>query len=137
MSATLKTITILSVGLMFAFSDICVAEGAMTESEGPMTASYSKRELLKNWALSACLAKITDDAKTKADANATASVYLGFFKQPIEDHGRLQKLVQEYVDRKYSSSIPSEFNTMKCIDLFRSGELDSHTAWLARWIEER
>jgi hypothetical protein len=35
---------------------------------------YSQKTLLKNWALSRCLGQVYADAKTKEDANATASV---------------------------------------------------------------
>ncbi|MET3134041.1 hypothetical protein AAKU55_004335 [Oxalobacteraceae bacterium GrIS 1.11] len=90
----------------------------------PMTESYSQRNLLKNWALSACLAINAKDAATKADASATASAYMEFGRQRIEAYDELRKLAEKYATLSYSGSIPSEFNTMKCIDLFHSGELD-------------
>jgi len=80
--------------------------------------------LLKNWALSACLAISSKDAGAKADANATASAYMEFGRQRIEAYEELRKLAEKYATLRYSGSIPSEFNTMKCIDLFHSGELD-------------
>jgi hypothetical protein len=117
MGTALKTITVLSMGLAFAFGEVCVGAGSST-------ASYSQRDLLKNWALSVCFAKITEDAKTEEDASATASAYLEFGEQPLEAYDEIEELVKKYVNRKYGGSIPSEFNTMKCIDLFHSAELD-------------
>jgi hypothetical protein len=132
MGTALKTIAVLSMGLAFAFSDVCAGEAPMTESGMPMTESYSQHDLLKNWALSVCLAWITEDAKTRADANATASAYLEFGEQPIEAYDELRELARKYVNRKYSGSIASEFNTMKCIDLFHSAELDDLTTKLTK-----
>lgn len=90
----------------------------------PMTESYSQRTLLKNWTLSACLAMTANDAATEADANATASAYMEFGRQRIEAYDALRKLAEKYASLSYRGSIPSEFNTMKCIDLFHSRELD-------------
>ncbi|NHZ44061.1 hypothetical protein F1609_28420 [Massilia sp. CCM 8693] len=89
-----------------------------------MTHSYSQKNLLKNWTLSACLAMNANDAATKADANATASAYMEFGRQRIEAYDALRKLARKYASLSYSGAVPSEFNTMKCIDLFHSSELD-------------
>lgn len=99
------------------------AEEAKSYSE-PETAKYSQRTLLKNWALSVCLAKVANDEQTKADANATAGAYLEFGRQPIKAYEAIHRLVDQYAARKYAGSIASEFNTMKCIDLFQSRELN-------------
>jgi hypothetical protein len=93
---------------------------------------YSQKALLKNWALSVCLAEVAQDAKTRADANETASAYLEFGRQQIEAYDMLKELVKKFADRKYEGSIKSEFNTMKCIDLFYSIELDRLTAKLSK-----
>ncbi|KWZ34367.1 T6SS amidase immunity protein Tai4 family protein [Burkholderia anthina] len=81
--------------------------------------------MLKNWALGVCLAGIAHDTRDRDDANATASAYLEFGDQPIEACDALRALTQRYVKRQYSGSIPASFNTMKCIDLFHSRELDA------------
>jgi hypothetical protein len=120
MGTALKTIAVLSMGLAFVFSAVHADEVLEIET-------YSQRDLLKNWALSVCFAKITEDAKTKEDASSTASGYLEFGRQGIEAYDELWELVEKFVSRKYSGSSPSEseFNTMKCIDLFHSAELDA------------
>jgi len=89
--------------------------------------SYSQKTLLKNWALSRCLAQVAVGSAEKDDANATAGAYLEFGKQPLEAYEELGRLVDEYAGRAYRGSIESSFNTMKCIDLFHSRELDRLT----------
>jgi hypothetical protein len=90
----------------------------------PVTDTYTQRELLKNWALSVCLSMIATNADARRDANITASAYLEFGKQPIETYDELRELARKFVDRKYGGYIPGRFDTMKCIDLFHSAELN-------------
>jgi len=105
-----------------------------TSSEAmPQTARYSQRELLKNWALSVCLATIAKSPADRDDANATASAYLEFGDQPIEAYQALGKLVERYAGRTYSGSIASEFNTMKCIDLYHSKTLED---LVETWVKQ-
>ncbi|CAG2151514.1 hypothetical protein D3C81_1236620 [compost metagenome] len=90
---------------------------------------FSQRTLLKNWALSACLARIATSPADRADARATAGAYFEFGKQPIESYDAIRTLIGKFVARKYGSKpeigeTPTELNTMKCIDLFYSKELD-------------
>ncbi len=111
----------------------CPAEAATSASgTEPMTHTYSQKTLLKNWALSACLARVAKDERDRDDANATAGAYLEFGRQPIEAYDSLRKLVDQYAARTYQGSIDSRFDTMKCIDLFHSRELDRLAARLAR-----
>ena len=108
-----------------------VAAASQPASGQPMTATYSQRDLLKNWAFSACLAAVSNDAGTKADANATAGAYLEFGRQGIEAYNELHKLVDAYAARRYAGSTGAEYNTMKCIDLLHSAELDRLATRLA------
>ncbi len=86
--------------------------------------TYSQKQLLKNWALSICFYGITKDQATKDDASSTASAYIEFGHQQMQVYHELGKLVKEFIAKKYDGSIPSDFNTMKCIDLYHSKELD-------------
>lgn len=122
-------------GIVFALAwtfSVMAAAGEGNSGESLMIERYSQRDLLKNWAFSVCLATVAKDADAKADANATASAYLEFGHQGIEAYDELRKLAQEYAARHYSGSISSEFNTMKCIDLFHSAELDRLAGRLAK-----
>lgn len=98
----------------------------------PMTASYSQTDLLKNWALSACLATVATDPALRADANATASAYMEFGHQAPEAYAALRELAETYAARNYSGSVEGRFDTMKCIDLFHSRELNNLATRLAK-----
>lgn len=93
---------------------------------------YSQKTLLKNWALSVCLAQVAHSVRDRDDANAAASAYLEFGHQPIEAYDALRALARRYATRTYRGSIPASFNTMKCIDLFHSRELDTLVDRLAK-----
>ncbi|MEK6354431.1 MAG: T6SS amidase immunity protein Tai4 family protein [Burkholderia cenocepacia] len=93
---------------------------------------YPQKTLLKNWALSVCLAQVAHSVRDRDDANAAASAYLEFGHQPIEAYDALRALARRYATRTYRGSIPASFNTMKCIDLFHSRELDMLADRLAK-----
>jgi Type VI secretion system (T6SS), amidase immunity protein len=114
----------LSFALLFCACPTQAQSTQSPENSVPMTDQYSQKTLLKNWALSVCLAAIAKDADARDDANATASAYLEFGHQKIEAYDALRELALQYAHRKYGGSIKSDFNTMKCIDLFHSKELD-------------
>lgn len=107
--------------------------GQDVEYSRSMTEEYSQKTLLKNWALSVCLGMVSNVAETRADANATASAYLEYGRQPLEAYDEVRKLAEGYAGRKYGGSVKSEFNTMKCIDLFHSKELDEITDKLSQY----
>lgn len=96
-----------------------------------MTDRRSQKTLLKNWVFCVCLANVSKDSNTREDANSTASAYLEYGRQPIEAYDALRELAEQYANKKYGGSIKSEFNTMKCIDLFHSKELDKLTEKLS------
>lgn len=89
------------------------------------TASYSQKDLLKNWAHSICIAQISRDTYNREDAGKTAAAYLEYGKQPLEAYDELRSLVKKYVQFEYAGATGSNFDTMKCIDLYNSKELDS------------
>ena len=97
----------------------------------PIT-TYSQQTLLKNWALTVCLAQSFLGSKTSDDAGDTASGYLEFGRQGLEAYDKLRKLSRQFADKTYASSSTSEFRVRKCLDLFHSKELDDLTRRLAR-----
>lgn len=116
-------------------SFLVLAHAVGTESvktAPPEIEKYPQRTLLKNWALCRCLAQATTDPATRDDADATAAAYLEFGKQPIEAYEALSKLVDRYAKLKYGGSTNSTYNTMKCVDLFHSKELDALTGKLVK-----
>lgn len=106
---------------------VVVAATTVQAQPLPQTSKYTQKTLLKNWALSICLAQAAQDERTAKDAGSTAGAYLEFGKQDLAVYDELRALVAKYVDLKYGGSVQSEFNTMKCIDLFHSKELDRLT----------
>lgn len=108
--------TVLILGL-----SVCLVQ--QSSAHIPKTEHYPQDMLLKNWALSRCLAKSYDEQAVRNDANATASAYLEYGKQSIEVYNQLDELVDKYVSLTYGGSVRSNFNTMKCIDLYHSKEL--------------
>lgn len=91
-----------------------------------------QKMLMKNWALSTCIARFAQDQTTKADAGLTASGYLENSQQDLEDFDKIDKVVDKYLAMKYGGSVQSDYNTMKCIDLFHSKELDRLVSKLVR-----
>lgn len=96
------------------------------------TSRSDQKTLMKNWALSICFAQITKDEQTKKDAGATARAFLENSHQDIEDFEQIGKLVDEFIAVKYGGSDGSDYNTMKCIDLFHSKKLDQLTSKLVK-----
>lgn len=121
---------VLAASLMLAAPSS--ADETSTKAARPATDTYSQRDLLKNWALSACLAMVATDEQTKADANATAGAYMEYGRQGIEAYEELRKLAETYAMRHYAGSDSGEFNTMKCIDLFHSADLNRLVIRLAK-----
>jgi hypothetical protein len=97
--------------------------------DSPQTSRYTQTELLKNWVLSRCLARVFSAETDRHDAEIAASAYLEFGKAPIESYELGEKLVDKYLSRTYSGSVEGNYNTMKCIDLFYSEEVK---AWANR-----
>jgi hypothetical protein len=113
----MRTLVAAACCALLSLSQQAIAQEAATRT-------YSQKTLLKNWALSRCLAKVFTDTATQDDANATAGAYLEFGKQPIEAYEAINRLIDQFAMRSYSGSVKSSFNTMKCIDLFHSAELE-------------
>ncbi|MFN7156299.1 MAG: T6SS amidase immunity protein Tai4 family protein [Acidovorax sp.] len=108
------------------------ASASATAQPLPQTSQYSQKTLLKNWALSICLAQAARDERTAKDAASTAGAYMEFGRQDLVVYEEIRALVAKYGALEYGGSVPSEFNTMKCIDLFHSKELDRLTTKATR-----
>lgn len=132
MVIALKPAAVVLSFALLACAAPCMAQEITKEYSAPLTETYSQKTLLKNWALSVCLAAVAKDGAERDDANATASAYLEFGQQKIEAYDALRALALQYANRKYGGSIKSDFNTMKCIDLFHSKDLDHLVAKVVR-----
>lgn len=107
-------------------------QAAWAVEPAPATARYSHKSLLKNWALSRCLGQAYGVKTVEEDAYRTAGAYFEFSRLPVERFDSLSALVEKYLRADYRGSIEGSYNTMKCIDLFHSRELDRLSERLAR-----
>jgi hypothetical protein len=127
-----KAATLMGVLAVIGIGDKAIAQSEIT-AHSSMTPHYSQKTLLKNWALCACLARVAKDERDRDDISVSASGYLEFGHQPIEAYDELRELASKFALRAYSGPIKSELNTMKCIDLFHSKELDT---LVTRWVKK-
>jgi hypothetical protein len=98
----------------------CIACAAATVD----STENAEATLLKKWALSRCLAKASANSPAGDDAAKTAAAYLEMGTAGIEVYEKLEALASSYLGREYTGSVKSNYNTMKCLDLFDSDELD-------------
>jgi hypothetical protein len=80
--------------------------------------------LLRKWTLSRCLARASADSPGGDDAAKTAAAYLERGTSGIDVYEKLEALAGRYLERQYTGSVQSNYNTMKCLDLYDSDELD-------------
>ena len=81
--------------------------------------------VLKNWALSRCLAHAFEGDPAGQDAAVSAAAYLEQGHSPIEAYEDLEKLAKSFAAKPYGGSVPGEYKTMKCIDLYVSPDLSA------------
>lgn len=106
--------------LLFAFMIVSCANEKDSNSE-----SAHQESIFKNWVLSRCLSYTFKDPIQKQDALNTASAYLEQSTLSVEQLTSSEPLIKNYLSKKYDGSIEGTFNTMKCIDLFNSSDLDT------------
>lgn len=117
MDTTMKWLKLILVGGCGLFT------GQLSCAQDSLISKYTQATLLENWALSHCLALVYKDDTVRKDAEASASAYLEYGKQPIEFYHQIDVILNKYINSEYGGSISSEFNTMKCIDFIHGVEL--------------
>jgi Type VI secretion system (T6SS), amidase immunity protein len=85
---------------------------------------YSDAELLRNWALARCLSKAFPGSPLEPDAAAAGAGYLERGSVEADAYTESATLVDRFLSRTYASQSGQPLQTMKCIDLFHSAELD-------------
>ncbi|AFK64167.1 hypothetical protein TKWG_22710 [Advenella kashmirensis WT001] len=85
-------------------------------------------KLFKYWALARCgatLSKQAGSAALEEDWSNTAAAYLEYSTVPLEANEAAQALVDKFLKTTTrSGSTGGSYESMKCIDLFNSKELD-------------
>lgn len=87
--------------------------------------SHAQDPSLKNWALSRCLAKANQGERGGDDAAKSAAAYLEMSTVSIQAYERIDSLVDAYLKQTHTGSVKSDYNTMKCIALYQSGDLEA------------
>ncbi len=86
-------------------------------------------KLFKYWALARCgatLSKQAGSAALEEDWSNTAAAYLEYSTVPLEANEAAQALVEKFLKTTTrSGSTGGSYESMKCIDLFNSKELDA------------
>ena len=90
----------------------------------PVVRKSSQAELLRDYALARCLSQAFPGSPLAPDANASAAGYLERGRVSADAYAEVVKLADEFLARKYPSLSGQALQTMKCIDLFHSSELD-------------
>jgi hypothetical protein len=108
------------------FMLVALACGSATQE-----APSAQAELLRKWALCRCLAKSAVSKEAGEDATKSAAAYLEAGTASIEIYESLEQLVDVRLQEKRSGSVNAAYNTMKCIDLYRSKELANLTDQVA------
>jgi Type VI secretion system (T6SS), amidase immunity protein len=103
---------------------LSLATGQVVASDSAAPVRYSETDLLKNWALARCLSRAFPGSPLEPDAAAAAAGYLERGSVDAAAYEEIVKLADQFLRRTYSSQFGQPLQTMKCIDLFHSPELD-------------
>jgi type VI secretion system (T6SS) amidase immunity protein Tai4 len=103
---------------------LTIALGVPSCGQSGTTRTDTQAAILKKWTLARCLSHSAEQTPTGDDAAKTAAAYLEMGNVGVDVYERLDALAERYLTRTYSGSVKSPYDTMKCIDLFESDELD-------------
>ena len=106
------------------FLSIVIATSASADVS--LIKSYSNSVLLKNYALSQCVARAYQSQEVHQDALSVADGYLQFGEvSDVDAYSRVVKLAEKWLKKKYDSQSDQPLNLMKCIDFYHSRELQA------------
>lgn len=74
---------------------------------------------LENWVLARCFAKVAAGTPAGEDAVNSAGAYLQEGPPTIEVYERLEGMIDVALAERRTGYVESEYNTTKCIDVFR------------------
>lgn len=103
---------------------LAVCSYELSYSQTPPVKIYSAQDLLKNYALSACLhqASIESPIGNDARASAAACVELGRVNDS-DAYLNINQMAKDWLGKAYSSKTRSTLSVMKCIDFYHSKQL--------------
>jgi hypothetical protein len=94
------------------------------DNSKPEVPKYSQVELLRNYAMARCLSQAFPGSALEPDATATAAGYLERGSVSADAYVEIARLADTFLARKYPSQSGQPLQTMKCIDLFQSKDLN-------------
>ena len=95
--------------------------GSLAATPSPMPTDTTAT--LKDWALSRCIGKAAG-APFRADAFASAGALLERADSDVAVFNRMDALVDRALASRRSGSVPSRYETLKCLEMYHGGELD-------------
>jgi|HubBroStandDraft_6_1064221.scaffolds.fasta_scaffold84896_2 hypothetical protein len=98
---------------------------------------YSDAELLQNWTLARCLSRAFPGSPLEPDAAAAGAGYLERGSVEADAYTESARLADRFLSRTYASQSGQPLQTMKCIDLLHSAELDSIVKRYAKKIRRK
>ena len=110
------------IGRTLLPSCVLLASCVQSAAQG---ASSPDTVAVENWALARCFAKVASGTPAGDDAAKSAAAYLERATADIDVYEKLDTVIDEALAQRRSGSVKSDYNTMKCIDLFRGPELKS------------
>jgi hypothetical protein len=112
--------------LVFSASLLATAK----EPSHPIT--YDEPTLLRNYALSQCVARAYNDVAVVEDGKAAAGAYLEAGHVGPDVYGDIVKLVEAKLRENYPGKSGDQRQLMKCIDLYWARDLQRIVAKHAR-----
>ena len=85
--------------------------------------SRPQTETLRDWALARCLARGANGAFAR-DAAVSAAALLERGDYGIEAYEPIEALVGRQLAKRYGGSVPGDYVTLKCLDLYHGAALD-------------
>lgn len=109
---------------VFAAFAILVAPSIVNAEDAAVRVHYSAVEYLQNFALSVCISNGYKSEEVVKDSLAAAGGYLELGGFPMEAYEEVAALSKRILAKKYTGTNGGRLTLMKCIDLFRSKELE-------------
>jgi hypothetical protein len=95
-----------------------------SQTPSPPIKIYSAHDLLKNYALSACLHQASPESPIGNDARASAAAYVELGRVNDSDaYLDINQMAKDWLSKAYTSKTGSTLTVMKCIDFYHSKEL--------------
>lgn len=80
----------------------------------PDISAISQQQIFENWVQNRCIGKIADSKALKADAEASAAVWLEASNLPAENFEKADKVIASLLKEKVGGTQPGHYQVLKC-----------------------